>query len=310
MAPVMSDSLAPTHAFVLGAGLGTRLRPLTERRPKPLIPVWHRPLITHAFDHLLGAGARHYIVNTHWHPEAYDTAFPNHTWRGLPVSLRHEPVLLETAGGIANSAELLPGDRSFWVYNGDILATFDLGPALERHLASDDLATLILRSGGAEKVVAFDPAAGRVRDLRNLLGTGLEPTHQFTGVYLCRPGFLDFLTPGKIESSRTTFLEIIRQTGRLGGVVCDDGLWLDLGDRASYLEAHRLLAPAHADLAPPGVTLRGTCVVSPTAAVEPGAVLEDCVLWAGARVTGDARLTRCIVRDGATASGAARDRDF
>jgi mannose-1-phosphate guanylyltransferase/mannose-1-phosphate guanylyltransferase/phosphomannomutase len=306
----MSGSPAPTHAFVLGAGLGTRLRPLTARRPKPLIPLWHRPLITYAFDHLIRGGVGHLVVNTHWHPEAYDTAFPDHRWHGVPVTLRHEPVLLETAGGIANIADLLPRDRSFWVYNGDILTTLDLQPALDHHLASDDIVTLVLRSSGAETVVAFDPATRRVRDLRNLLATGLAATHQFTGIYLCRPAFLDFLTPGKIESSRTTFLDIIRRTGRLGGVVCDDGLWLDLGDRASYLDAHRRLAPAKAAPAPPGVTLRGTCSVAPDAFVEPGAELEDCVVWPGARAAADARLTRCIVRDGETAAGVAVDRDF
>lgn len=310
LAETMTVSPAPTHAFVLGAGLGTRLRPLTERRPKPLIPVWHRPLITRAFDHLLGAGVEELIVNTHWHPEAYDNAFPGRTWHGRPLTLRHEPVLLETAGGLANIADLLPADRSFWVYNGDILATLNLQPALEHHLASDDLATLILRSSGAEKVVAFDPAGRRVLDLRNLLGTGIEPTHQFTGLYLCRPGFLDFLTPGKIESTRTTFLDIIRRTGRVGGVICDDGRWLDLGDRASYLEAHRQLAPAQPDPVPAGVTCRGTCAIAPTAIVEPGAELDDCILWPGSRVTSDARLTRCIVRDGQTASGTATDQDF
>lgn len=302
--------IAPTHAFVLGAGLGTRLRPLTARRPKPLIPLWNRPLITHAFDHLRQAGVNRLVVNTHWHPEAYDGAFPDRTWSGLPITLRHEPVLLETAGGIANVADLLPADRSFWVYNGDILATLALAPALDHHLHSDDIATLILRSRGAETVVAYEAPARRVRDLRNLLETGLPSTHQFTGLYLCRPEFLDFLTPGKIESSRTIFLEIIRRTGRVGGVVCDDGLWLDLGDRASYLEAHRLLAPADAPTTPPGVMLRGTCAVSEAADIEPGAVLDDCVVWAGARVAADARLTRCVVRDGERAAGVATDRDF
>jgi len=158
--------------------------------------------------------------------------------------------------------------------------------------------------------MAYDAPTRRVRDLRNLLETGRPMTHQFTGLYLCRPEFLEFLTPGKIESSRTIFLEIIRRTGRVGGVVCDDGLWLDLGDRASYLEAHRLLAPAPAPPAPPGVTVRGTCAISAAAKIEAGAVLEDCVVWAGARITAEARLTRCVVRDGELASGVASDRDF
>jgi mannose-1-phosphate guanylyltransferase/mannose-1-phosphate guanylyltransferase/phosphomannomutase len=306
----MIHSPTPTHAFVLGAGLGTRLRPLTARRPKPLIPVWNRPLITHAFDHLLGMGVEQFLVNTHWHPEAYDDAFPDKRWRGRPLTLCHEPVLLETAGGIANIASLLPARQSFWVYNGDILSTLNLQPALDHHAASDDLATLILRSNGAEKVVAFDSTSHRIKDIRNLLATGRPATHQFTGLYLCRPGFLDFLTPGKIESSRTTFLDIIRQTGRLGGVVCDDGWWLDLGDRASYLAAHRLLTPPGPGATRPGVTLTGACALAPEANIEPGAMLEDCVVWPRARVAAGARLTRCVVRDGETAAGVAVDRDF
>lgn len=306
----MSGNSPPTHAFVLGAGLGTRLRPLTERRPKPLIPVWHRPLITYAFDHLLSLGVQRLIVNTHWCPEAYASAFPGRSWRDQPITFRHEPVLLETAGGIANVADLLPRTRSFWVYNGDILATSHLQPALRHHLQSDDIATLVLRSSGTERVVAFDPATRRVHDLRHLLGSERPATHQFTGIYLCRPEFLDFLTPGNIESSRTTFLEIIRRTGRLGGIVCDDGEWLDLGDRASYLEAHRRIAPHPPPSAPTGVTLRGTCAIAPDATIEPGAVFEDCVVWSGARVGAGARLTRCVVRDGVTANGVASDRDF
>jgi mannose-1-phosphate guanylyltransferase len=309
--PVMRVEPIPRQAFVLGAGLGTRLRPLTEHHPKPLIPVWDRPLITHAFDHLRTAGVERFIVNTHWHPEAYEVAFPGKSWHGLPIMLRHEPVLLETAGGIANVADLLGRAQSFWVYNGDILSTLPLAPAVARHLESNDLCTLILRSAGAEKVVAFDQTTGLVRDLRNLLGTGLPMTHQFTGLYLCRPQFLDRLRPGKVESSRTIFLDLIRAGEPVGGAVIDEGLWLDLGDRAAYLEAHRLFPNPDPPLpAPPGVELRGACSIAAEAVIAPGAVIEDCVIWPGARVTADARLTRCVVRGGQTASGIAIDRDF
>ena len=299
------------QAFVLGAGLGTRLRPLTQDLPKPLIPVWGRPLMTHGFDHLRTAGVDRFIVNTHWHPEAYDAAFPQNSWRGMPITLRHEPILLETAGGVANVADLLGRTESFWVYNGDILSTLPLAPALARHLASNDVCTLILRSTGAERVVAFDQTSGHVRDLRNLLGTGLPMTHQFTGIYLCRPEFLDWLTPGKIESSRTIFLDLISAGRPVGGVVIDDGLWLDLGDRAAYLDAHRLFPSPDGRVPPPaGVVVRGACSVAAGAVVEPGAILEDSVVWPGARVTADARLTRCVVRTGQTASGTHTDRDF
>src|SRR5215204_6109616 len=95
------------NAFVLGAGLGTRLKSLTLHRPKPLIPVCNRPLITYAFDHLLGVGVQRFIVNTHHRAEAYKAVFADRSYRGAPVELRHEPDILETAGGIKNVEDLL-----------------------------------------------------------------------------------------------------------------------------------------------------------------------------------------------------------
>src|SRR6202012_8681 len=90
-------------AFVLGAGLGTRLKSLTARRPKPLIPVANRPLITYAFDHLLGVGVERLVVNMHWRSEAYARFFPEPAYRSAPLAFRDEqPEVLETAGGIWN----------------------------------------------------------------------------------------------------------------------------------------------------------------------------------------------------------------
>jgi GTP:adenosylcobinamide-phosphate guanylyltransferase len=127
---------APRTAFVLGAGLGTRLRPLTNRRPKPLIPVANRPLITHAFDHLIAAGVERFVVNTHWCAERYAEFFPDGKWRGHPITFVHEsPEVLETAGGIWHARAHL-GDSPFIVYNGDILSDLPLAPALDAHRAA------------------------------------------------------------------------------------------------------------------------------------------------------------------------------
>jgi len=77
-------------AFVLGAGLGTRLRPLTWQRPKPLIPVHHRPLADWAFAHLQAAGVREFVVNTHHLPAEWARCFPGNTWEGYPIHFRHD----------------------------------------------------------------------------------------------------------------------------------------------------------------------------------------------------------------------------
>jgi mannose-1-phosphate guanylyltransferase len=301
-------------AFVLGAGLGTRLRPLTDQLPKPLIPFFHRPLITRAFDHLRGAGIQEFIVNTHHLPERYAEAFPQAEYRGAPITFRHEPVLLETAGGIANIADLV-GDAPFIVYNGDILTDLPLAPLLEAHARSQNLVTLVLRSHGASRHIAFDAASGRVTDIRGKLGTGNSGTHQFTGIYAVSPQFLRHLTPGKIESVILPWLEVMRQSGRIGGVVVDEGQWWDLGDRGSYLDAHKAFAGRGEDAVSaeakvdPGAKLQGLNVISAGARVDAGAILQDCILWEGARVAEGARLKRCIVRRGMIAEGEMDERD-
>src|SRR5688572_7489800 len=95
-------------AFVLGAGLGTRLKSLTGCRPKPLIPVRNRPLIEYAFDRLLDIGIERLIVNTHWRADRYPEFFPNGKYGPAQLTLRHEaPNVLETAGGIWNVRDLL-----------------------------------------------------------------------------------------------------------------------------------------------------------------------------------------------------------
>lgn len=305
-------------AFVLGVGLGTRLRPLTEQLPKPLVPFFHQPLICRAFDHVIAAGAEQIAVNTFHLPETYELAFPSSTYSGVLLHFRQEvPTRLETAGGIANVRDLLEGPEPFLVYNGDILTDLPLQPLIDAHRAAGNLVTLVLRSHGPHLRVHLDRSTGRVRDIHNLLGTGLVDEFQFTGIYLCDPSFLDWLTPGKVESVIQPFLEIIRRGAGLGGVVIDEGHWWDLGDRDSYLDAHLAAARegfgpclhAAAEVAPEAV-LRGINVIGPGALVEAGAELEDCILWPGARATATARLRRCIIRSACVADGAAEETDF
>lgn len=306
-------------AFVLGAGLGTRLRPLTEQLPKPLIPVMHRPLIEYAFDHLRVAEIKEFIVNTHHLPEKYAAVFPSGRYRDTPITFRHEPILLETAGGIANIADLVR-DEPFLVYNGDILTTLPLAPLLRAHAESGNLVTLVLRSTGAARHIAFDAASGKITDIRNRLGTGNPGAFQFTGIYAVNPEFLAHLTPGKIESVIPIFLRLISEGQRIGGVVIDDGDWWDLGDRETYLNAHAALLasgpkgtvkPIAADaVIAPDVKLEGWNVVSSGAVVEKDSRLEECLLWPGSRVAEGSHLRRCIVRSGMTAQGDLENADI
>ena len=120
-------------AFILGAGLGTRLRPLTEECPKPLLEIGGRPLITYAMDHLIKVGVDRFIVNTHHLSEVYLKKFPNREWHGVPIIFRYEPVLLDTAGGLKNIEDLLDEDEAIFCYNGDVMTNLPLQRLLEAH---------------------------------------------------------------------------------------------------------------------------------------------------------------------------------
>lgn len=304
------------QAFVLGAGIGERLRPLTAQLPKPLVPVFHRPLITYAFDHLIAAGVSRLVVNTHHLPEAYAQAFPTQNYHGTPIQFRNEsPLRLETAGGIANVRDLLRSEP-FLVYNGDILTDLPLQPLLKAHREQGNLITLALRSHGPSLHIALDAATGRVSDIRNKLGTGDDGKYLFTGIYACDPAIHDWITPDKVESVIPIFLNMIRDGAKLGAVVIDEGSWWDLGSRTAYLSAHSALNGMYAPAIDPaahieaGAVLRGINVVGAGAVIEAGAQLEDTIVWPGGRVVCGAELKRCIVRSGITAAGIVEDTDF
>jgi mannose-1-phosphate guanylyltransferase len=221
-------------AFILGAGLGTRLRPLTERCPKPLLEIGGRPVITYAMDHLLSAGVERFIVNTHHCPDVYRQKFPDMQWRGAPILLRHEPVLLDTAGGLKNIEDLLGDDKTILCYNGDIIADFPLQSLLELHEQKQPEATMVLRSRGPLLNVSVN-ARGEVCDLRNALNNPGTQSCLFTGIYAVETSLLRHIEAGRIESIINLFLQrIAGNPGSILGIIIDEGNWQDIGSLEIY----------------------------------------------------------------------------
>jgi mannose-1-phosphate guanylyltransferase len=287
-------------AFLPGAGLGTRLRPLTDLLPKPLVPLFHRPLIEWAMESCIAAGITDFSINTHHLPEKWPYAGSEDSsliagngltprkgsFQGYPVHLFHEPLLLETGGGVKNLAAWI-GSDSVLVHNGDIYSSIPLDRLIAAHEASDCPVTLALRSTGLATHIALNEAGDRVTDIRAKLGIS-EGSHVFTGIYCFDPELLDLIPAGEKIAVIPAFLELARQ-GRLGAIVLDEGDWRDLGDKEAYLAAHRelALAPAihpEAFIHPSAVVEAST--VGPGARIGEGVGLCDSVVWPGAEVAG------------------------
>lgn len=311
------------NAFVLGAGLGTRLKSLTARLPKPLIPICNKPLITFAFDHLIRSGVTNLVVNTHHCHEAYARFFPDGTYRGLAVQFAHEVDLLETAGGIKNVEPLLKGEP-FVVYNGDILCDLPLDKAIRHHFDSGSEITMILRSKGGPLKVALDRKTGRIADIAGHLSGSIPLEFLFTGIYIVNPEFFARIPEKTKISVIPIFLEMIRRGERLGGLVIDEGHWWDLGTREEYLAAHRQITQREF------ITGEGTRLqrIHPSASIDPtarisertavgansviggNASITDCILWENAHIAPGSILKNCIITAGSRVDGTHADEDF
>lgn len=317
-------SAAVRTAFVLCAGWGERLQPLTDQVPKPLVPICGVPLCEFALARLAAAGVERLVINTHRLPGEFMRLFPEYprpsSYAGVPVFFRHEEVLLETAGGLKNIEDLLlPGP--VLVHNGDILAEMDLPALMAAHARSGALCTLALRSSGGPLQVGFDASSGRVTDIRGELGSD-APRFLYTGVCVVEPALLTRIPSGQQVSFVAVWLEALRAGERIGGVVLDGGLWRDIGTIGEYLRIHADLAAGAVKLTPPATApsgwprwrmpgakvasdaeLAGWNWLGPDCEVGNGAHVSDSVLWAGAKVEAGAVVEGCVVREGMMAAG-------
>ncbi|MCH5285443.1 MAG: NTP transferase domain-containing protein [Akkermansiaceae bacterium] len=286
------------QAFILGAGLGTRLAPLSLILPKPLLPVFQKPLIQHMMDHFLRAGVTEFMVNTSQLEMMWERAFPfpDPQYRGVPVFLSHEEQPLDSGGGLKKIMPRVRADEPLLVHNGDILSDLPIHDLLAEHRRSGNLVTLALRSCDGKRNVGFDPATRRITDMRHALG--VDPgSYQFAGTYVMQPEVAALFPPEECFSIVPVWLELIRR-GRVGGVVCDWARWCEMGTPRDYLDAV-LELPSSQRLHPtaaisPAADVSEDSVVCQDAVVPAGCVLNDCIVWPRTHVA-PGEYTRCIL---------------
>jgi len=279
--------------MVLAAGLGTRLRPLTDHCAKSLVPVGDRPMLAHVLDRLLTAGASRIVVNAHHRLHEMADFL-----RSRPrVRLSEERELLGTAGGVARAAELL-GQGDVLVWNADVLADVDLQALLQSHAQQTDEpreATLVVqRRGRGEGNVGTDEKERIVR-IRQERVADEAFGGDFLGIHVLGAALRARL-PLRGCLVGDVYIPILRKGAALRAFV-HSGSFFDVGSLDRYLEANLDWLEARGAVHWAGA---GTHV-------EPGVTLSYALVGEGAQVRGSGSLARCVVWPGATATAPLRD---
>jgi mannose-1-phosphate guanylyltransferase len=303
------------RAMILGAGFGTRLRPLTEQLPKPLIPLGNRPLIHYGLDQLRAAGVAEVVVNTHHLAEQLPNALGHGQGLGLRLRWSPEQEILGTGGGLVRQREFL-GSQTFYLLNGDVLSAVDLEHVLAFHRRLGAQATMVVRAMPAE--ANFTPLqmdeAGRLIEFKGIrqAAKGKTQACMFCGVHILEPAIFDHLPARGFACVNAQGYASMLSAGMTVGAYWYDGPWFDLGTPRRYLEANRALLSGEARLA--GVPLPDKAVlvhesaridataeigphvcVGPDCRIGPGARIEDAVLWSGVEVAAHETIAGAIV---------------
>jgi len=236
-------------AMVLAAGLGTRLRPLTDNRPKALVEVNGRTLLEITLSRLRTFGVREAFVNVHHFADmvvAYLKANDNF---GMHIEVSREEDLLDTGGGLKKTAHFFVGNSSqseqaFIVHNVDVLSTIDLGRMVKDHSENQALATLAVQDRRTSRYLLFG-------DRRQLCGrrSGSDgepelarPAEQFqalafSGIHVISPRLLAMLTEVGAFSIITSYLRLAAQGEQILAFRSDEYYWRDLGRAENLAQA-------------------------------------------------------------------------
>jgi NDP-sugar pyrophosphorylase family protein len=299
------DYHARVQAMLLAAGLGTRLQPLTDLRPKPIVPVANRPLAGFAMEHLARSGVRVIVANTHAEPEAVETSLKAACPSGIGLRFSREPTLLGTGGGLRNARPWFDDPQSsIIVMNGDTVFAPDLRRAYSEHLSRGAVATMILRrSDDAARLgpVGID-GEGWVRTLLGIpRGDRICEELMFTGVHILAPEAFEAM-PKSGCVIRTAYRQWVDLGAPVLGII-DQSPWADLGTVSEY---HRVnLDFASGSFRWPGVTPRAGCILP--ASVEPSENIRHSVVGEDVQIRKGATLHRCVVWPGTRVASSAVD---
>jgi mannose-1-phosphate guanylyltransferase/phosphomannomutase len=317
-------------AVIMAGGFGTRLKPLTIHRPKPMVPVANRPLMEHIVDLVRRHGITELVSILYFQPEQITDYFGDGSAFGVRMQYVTATADYGTAGAVRNAADLIAGERIL-VISGDVLTDFDLGALLQEHDARGAEATIALTS--VENPLAFgiviaDRETGRIERFleKPTWGEVFSDTIN-TGIYVLEPSALAGVAPEtNVDFSRDVFPQMLREGAALYGHLAQ-GYWRDVGNLNEYRRAHDDVLAGRIGLAlrgerreqegavlwgEPGAMvagearLGGTVLLGRNVEVGRGATLENVVAGAGSVIGAGAELRDVVLWEGCRIGAEAR----
>lgn len=245
--------------MIFAAGLGTRLRPLTNDRPKALVEVNGKPLLEIVILQLKRYGFRDIIVNVHYFAKQIIRFLEAKNNFGINIQISDESdLLLETGGGLQKAKPFLcSNNEPFLVHNVDILSDINLAALYQNHLESKPLATLVVRNRKTSRYLLFDEAnrlcgwqntkTGEVRMMREMLPSLQAKALAFSGIHVISPQIFEYMPADEsVFSIIETYLQAAKKKTLLA-YPSDDSNWLDVGKPESLAQAAKLYEIMHQD---------------------------------------------------------------
>lgn len=274
--------MAGLRAMVLAAGLGERMRPLTDSLPKPLLPIANRPVMGYVLEHLARHGFTEVIANLHYRAEQIVDHFGAGSQYGVNLSFSFEAELLGAAGAVRHCMDFFD-EETFLVTGADDLTTMDLTALLSAHREAGALASIALvevRDTSEYGIVVTDEAGQIECFVEKPKGKAPSNTAN-TQIYLFEPEIFEFIPPDQpYDFGFHAFPALVEAGAKFCGFRLD-GYWRDIGSVSDYLDAQldvlygRLGSSPPGTESPPGIWLGRQCRVDETARLEPPLVLGD-----------------------------------
>lgn len=233
-------------AMILAAGYGTRLKPLTDKKPKALVEINNTPMIELVIKKLIACGVREIVINLHHLPEQIVAFLEKNNNFGVTIHFSHESEILGTGGGLLQARRFLKNTEPFILHNVDIMSSIDISAMLRHHQKNRAIATLALMRRDSSRYFIVDKEnfiCGHENILKNILRMRRNPdgeTRQmaFCGIHIISPDIFELMERSPHFSIVDNYLEIIENGLPIVEFQADGFYWKDIGRQSALDEIH------------------------------------------------------------------------